>query len=285
MIPLMPLLLAGCGGASDSTVPPADPILQREMHAGDLAFAMERDDEAAAQYREALGRAEARDDARAIGDAGYDLTVVELRAGKPADALAAARVTRVELARRGMRPFPALLLAEAAALYRTDALAEADREAQAVEQSADRTAAARAAFLRGLIADKQGDETGLAEAAAVLAAATTPPLEADWAELAARVALRRGDPAHAREEAARARTLRQATLDYRGLARALALQGAAAERSGDAPGAADLFLRAGRSAALQGDETNARVWLGRATALAPDRAAGREAKALLHGMR
>lgn len=180
-----------------------------------------------------------------------------------------------------MGPFPALLLAEATALYRTGELAEADREAQAVERSADRAAAARAAFLRGLIADRNGDENKLAAAAAVLATATNPSFEADAAELAARLALRQGDALRARREAARARKLRQETLDYRGLARTLALEGRAAERSGDRLGAADLFLRAGRSAALQGDTTDGRAWLGRAVELAPGRAAGRDAAVLL----
>jgi hypothetical protein len=52
-----------------------------------------------------------------------------------------------------------------------------------------------------------------------------------------------------RRQAARAAGLRQATLDYRGLARALAIEGVAVERAGDKIAAADLFLRAGRSAA------------------------------------
>lgn len=283
LVLLLTLLPTGCGGAaSDTATSPTDPMLQRAVHAGDLAFAMEHNDEAAAQYRAALDRAEARDDAQAIGNAGYDLAVVELRAGKPAAALADARATRRELARRGVAPFPALLLAEATALYRAGELAEADREAQAVERSADHTAAARAAFLRGLIADKNGDESELAAAAAVLASATNPAFEADAAELTARLALRRGDAAPARREAARARELRQETLDYRGLARALALEGRADELSGDRLAAADLFLRAGRSAALQGDTADGRAWLGRAAELAPGRDAGRDAAALLH---
>ena len=63
-------------------------MLQREMHAGQLAFELERSEEAAAQYRTALNRAQARDDADAIGDTGYDLAVAELRANAPDKALA-----------------------------------------------------------------------------------------------------------------------------------------------------------------------------------------------------
>ena len=65
--------------------------------------------------------------------------------------------------------------------------------------------------------------------------------------------------------------LRQATLDYRGLARALAIEATAAQRGGNEAAAADLFLRAGRSAAMQGDKNNARVWLSRAISLGAGR--------------
>jgi hypothetical protein len=282
---LLPLLLAGCGGlAPDAATPRIDETLQRDMHAGDLAYEIERNGEATVQYRAALGRAQARDDPAAIGDAGYDLAVAELRGNDPARALADARATRTELLRRGAKPFAALLLAEATALYRTGAIAEADRAAWRIQRSDDAEAAAQATFLRGLIADERDDETGLAAAADALKSATTPSLEADAAELAARRALRQNDPEGAREQAARAAALRQATLDYRGLARALALEGAAVERSGDNIAAADLFLRAGRSAALEGDKKPARAWLDGAAALAPGQAVGRDAAALLRGL-
>jgi len=282
---LLPLLLADCGGsAPDAGAPPIDEMLQRQTRAGQLAFELERNEEAAEQYRTALNRAQARDDPDAIGDTGYDLAVAELRANAPEKAMADARATRIELERRGAKPFPALLLAEATALYRTGATAEADREAQRIQQSEDADAVARATFLRGLIADDRGDEAGLATTADALTTAKTPPFEADSAELSARLALRRGDPARARERAAHAAGLRQATLDYRGLARALAIEGVAVERAGDKIAAADLFLRAGRSAAAQGDKTSARDWLRRAMSLAPGRLVGRDAADLLRGI-
>src|SRR5215472_18329749 len=89
------------------------------------------------------------------------------------------------------------------------------------------------------------------------------------------------DAALAQQQAARAAELRQTTLDYRGLARALALEGVAAERAGDKVAAADLFLRAGRSAVMQGDQSNARVWLGRAIFLGTGQPVGRAALDLL----
>jgi hypothetical protein len=282
---LLPLLLADCGGsAPDTGAPPTDEMLQRQTHAGQLAFELERNDEAAAQYRTALSRAQARDDPDAIGDTGYNLAVAELRANAPDKALADARATRIELERRGSEPFPALLLAEATALYRTGAAAEADRAAQLVQRGEDADAVARATFLRGLIADDRGDEAGLATAADALTKAKTPPFEADSAELSARLALLRSDPSQARQQAARAAELRQTTLDYRGLARALAIEGAAAERTGDKIVAADLFLRAGRSAAAQDDKKSASAWLRRAASLAPSQPVGRDAAHLLRGV-
>jgi hypothetical protein len=282
---LLPLLLADCGGsAPDTRAPPTDEMLQRQTHAGQLAFELERNEEAAAQYRTALSRAQARDDPDAIGDTGYNLAVAELRANVPDKALADARATRIELERRGSKPFPALLLAEATALYRTGAAAEADRAAQLIQRGEDADAVARATFLRGLIADDRGDEAGLATAADALTKAKTPPFEADSAELAARLALLRSDPSQARQQAARAAELRQTTLDYRGLARALAIEGAAAERTGDKIVAADLFLRAGRSAAAQDDKKSASAWLRRAASLAPSQPIGRDAADLLRGV-
>jgi predicted ATPase len=112
----------------------------------------------------------------------------------------------------------------------------------------------------------------------------TPPFEADSAELSARLALRRDDPARAREQAAQAASLRQATVDYRGLARALAIEGVAVERAGDKIAAADLFLRAGRSAAAESDTSRARGWLRRAMSLAPGRPVGRDAADLLRSI-
>jgi hypothetical protein len=278
---LLPLLVAGCGGSAPDASPPIDETLQRETHAGRLAFELERDEEAVARFRAALARAQERDDLDAIADNGYNLAVAELRANAPDRALADTRATSMELERRGAKPFPALQLAEATALYRTGAAAEADRMAQAVQHSEDAEAAARATFLRGLIADDRGDLTGLATAASALDAAETPPFEADAAELSARLALRRGDAGFAQQQAARAAELRQITLDYRGLARALALEGTAAERIGDKAAAADLFLRAGRSAAAQNDRKPAKRWLQQAVALSRDPALTQAARSAL----
>jgi len=143
---LLPLLVGCSGSAPDSTALLADETLQRDTSAGRLAYELERDEEAVTQYRAALTRAQERDDLGAIGDTGYDLAVAELRANAPDRALADARATRAELERRGAEPFPALLLVEATALYRTGAVAEADRAAQPIQRAADADAAAKATF-------------------------------------------------------------------------------------------------------------------------------------------
>jgi hypothetical protein len=274
--------LAACGGGTPPPATPVDETLQRETRAGRLAYDLERADEAVARYRAALTRAQERDDLGAIGDLGYNLSVAELRDNHPDRALAAARQTRAELERRGTKPSPALFLAEATALYRLGAAAEADAMAARVVSEGDRDAAARATFLRGLIADEHGNAQGLVAAVAALESPTAPSLAADTAELSARLALRRSDLAGARASATRAAELRRDSLDYRGMARALALGAEAARRAGDNADAADLFLRAGRSALAQGDKPSARTWLQQSTALAPKSVVAEAASDLLH---
>jgi hypothetical protein len=261
-------LLSGCGGTPPRSAQPQDLVLQRESEAGKLAFSMQRPSEAASQYKRALEQAEARDDAGAIGDYGYDLAVADLADNRPKDALAAARKTHIELANRGLAPFPSLILAEANALYRLGDRKRADNLAAAVEVGGNPSAAAGAAFLRGLIAAESGDQAGLDTALARLAHPADTAESADAFELAARRDLGERDFARAESEADRAVDLRRTDLDYRGMARALAVEGQAAAAAGDRATAADLFIRAAQSAAAQGDASSARRWLRQALALA-----------------
>lgn len=278
------LFVAGCSGSPQKTATPEDETLKRDTNAGDLAYSLERPDEAITQYQAALTRAQARDDVAAIGDLGYDLAVTELRADAPDRALAFARETRAELDRRKVAPFPALLLAEATALFRLNQLEQADAMAERAQSGADPQTTARAIFLRGLIADQNGDEPGLAAAAAALQPGNAVPLQADANELAARLALRRSAPTDAVAAAERAASLRQEAIDYRGLARALALAGQGAKQKGDSAAAAVFYFRAGRSAAAQHDAASARLWLGEAVALASHQPVGDAAQALLRDL-
>lgn len=281
---LLVLLCACSSGDKDPAGPPEDQALVRHEQAGKIAYDLDRPDEAVAQFQAALNQAQARDDLKAIGDLSFNLAVAQLRANRPRDALATTQQARAELVRRGSQPFPALLLAEATALYRLEQRDRADAVAAQVEAMGDADAAAGASFLRGLIADEAGDEAGLRAAAGRLSPVSAPLRVADRLELQARLGLRQGDPAAARAAAMQAAGIRQEGLDYRGMARALAVAAQAAERSGDREGAADLYLRAGRSAAAQSDADTARPWLERALSLTDDEATEQAAEAALAGL-
>ncbi len=247
-------------------------MLARANQAAHAALEMERPEEAARLYATALARARERDDPAAIADAGLGRATASLDAGQPQVALDVTREVSTELARRGLQAPPALLLAQATALYRLRRATEAHSIASTVTQrgAEDAEAAARAAFLVGLIAAERGDAAGLDAARAALAGAQprTPAFRADLAELEARAALLRGDARVAAAQAATTAATRQEALDYRGLGRALVLQAEAARRLGDPARAADLLLRAGRGAAARGEASEARRWLGDARALA-----------------
>jgi hypothetical protein len=262
--------LGGCGGATPSPPAPTDPTLSQTQRLARLAYDQDRPDQAATLYRQALDRAWRRDDLQAIGDAGYNLAIVELRRGDPVSALDVARSTQAELLRRGAGVPADLQLVEAVALYRSgDGAASAELAATVVGRAdASVETVARANFLTGLIADERGDTDTLAAVLAALAEPADSATEADRDELAGRLALRQGNPAAARAAFERAADTRRNLLDDRGMARALSLAGTAAEAEGETAAAADFYLRAGRTAALSGDGTDANRWLARAGQLA-----------------
>jgi hypothetical protein len=265
------LLLAACGTSKEPPPgPPQDQTLARHEQAGRIAYDLDRPDEAVAQFEAALKQAEARDDLQAIGELSFSLAVAQLRANRPQDALTTAKLARAELLRRGSQPSPALLLAEATALYRVGSQPEADALAAEVETAGDADAAAGASFLRGLIADEAGDDAKLRAALDRLAGASAPLRVADRLELQARLGLRQGNNDAVRQAAEQAAAIRQEALDYRGMARALSVAARSAERAGQSEPAAGLYLRAGRSAAAQSDPQTARPWLERSLALTQD---------------
>lgn len=252
---LLLAVLAGCA-RSPSAAPPVDETLARFDQAGRTAYDLERPKEAAEQYRIALGRARERDDAGAIADTGFNLAVAQLRADQPAAAQRTSRELQAELRRRGLVD-PSFDLITATAQFRLGNNAAADQTAARLTAGKNPALADSAWFLRGLIADERGDRATLDRAVASLSPAADP---ADKDELLAR---RTRDRAAALRAADRRRT----GLDYRGLARALAL---AASLTPDPASAADLYLRAGRSAAAHGEKAQARRWLIQSRAHARD---------------
>lgn len=253
-------LLAACGGTPPHPATPEDTVLQNASQAGRMAFSLQRPGEAASQFEKALVQAQARDDAGAIGDYGYNLAVAYLAANHPTKALAAARRTHIALANRGVAAFPGLILVEANALYRLGDRGRADGLAAYVEAGGDASAAAQAAYLRGLIAAESGDRAGLDAAVARLQHPTNTAESANVFELIARRDLTAGYYARAGRAAGEAVNLRRTNLDYRGMARALAVDAQAAAGAGDRGQAAALYIRAAQSAAAQGDADAARRW-------------------------
>ena len=251
---LLLAVVAGCG--SPPKGPPEDATLSRFAHAGDNAYALEHPEEAIGHYNLALARARARDDAAAIADAGFNLAASQLRAGKPQEAIDTVAELRGELAWYG-RSDPALDLVTATALFRLNDLANADAIASVLTAGKAADVADAAWFLRGMIADARGDRAGLERAAASLSPRAD---SADIAELRARLT---ADAALALKSA----DARRDVLDYRGMARTIAL---AAQFTADAGRASELYLRAGMSAAAQGDKDRARAWLTLARDRAPD---------------
>ena len=271
---VLSVVLAGCCSSAAPPAPPEDAALARDARLARLSFEQQRPEQAATLYRQALTQAQRRDDLPAIEDFGWNLAVVLLRTDRPAEAAATARATRAEVVRRGGTPRPELLLVEAAALYRTgDTVAAAGlAEVVVADAGAPAEARGRAAFVRGLVAADQSDAGGVREALRQLdALAADPPvapLATDRNELAGRLAMLQGDPAGARGAFLTVADARRTALDYPGMTRALAAAGAAAEALGSSSEAADLWLRAGRSAQLGGQTSEARIWLTRARDLA-----------------
>lgn len=268
-------LLAACGGTSADPGPPPDQKLDSANRAGTQALSLGMPAQAVRQYRLALTRAYERDDAEAIADTAYNLALAEIRAGEPKAALATTRTAEAELQRRQVAVPAELLLVQAAAAYRAgDATTAASAAQQALTLKArDPDTVPRAWFIRGLVAADRGDGATLAQAIAALApvastAGKSTDLQADRQELVGRAALLDGQAAAARTAFEQAANNRQQAVDYRGMARALALAGEASLKLGQSAEAAVFYLRAGRSSLLQGDTAAATPQLKRAEELA-----------------
>ncbi|MFO1084762.1 MAG: hypothetical protein U1E21_09380 [Reyranellaceae bacterium] len=265
--PLVALALAACGGGGPADPGPSpDAKLDQANRAGGQALSMDMPSLAVRQYKTALQRAYERDDAGAIADVSYNLALAQMRAGDAKAAIATVQDAQRDLDRRRAAIPAELFLVLAAASYRANDLAAADSAAQETlsRTSSDSDTAPRAWFIRGLVAAQRGDGPALTQAIAALPPSKQADLQADREELEGRAALLDNRPAEALARLQRAAYNRQQALDYRGMARALASAADAAQRSGQSTEAADLLLRAGRSALLQGDTATALPLLRRA---------------------
>jgi hypothetical protein len=247
-------------------------------------------DQAIALYEQALVTAYARDDARVIGEIGYELAIVRLRRGEFRQAEKQIDDTIGELQRRRMAPFPELRLVQALALYSGDQPARARPLAAAVIETPGTTPAtiARAWHLLGMIAADQGNVTGVSTALAAIVERPEPALAADRTELEARRRALEGAHLEAVAGFERTATLRRERGDYTGIARALGFAAESATKAGQRGEAANFYLRAARSAAADGQRDKARGWLEaahRAASASGQAELAREASAAMEELR
>lgn len=263
--------LVACGGGTPADPgPPPDTKLDIANKAGTQALSMDMPTQAVRQYKLALTRAYERDDTGAIADTAYNLSLAQMRSGEPKEALRTAREARAELDRRKVAIPAELALVQAAAAYRSgDMTAAASAAQQALElKASDPDTVPRAWFIRGLVAAERGDGATLAQAIAALPTSKQADLEADRQELQGRATLLANRPGEALSFFEKSAANRQQALDYRGMARALALAGEASFQLGRTSEAAAFYLRAGRTSLLQGDTATAAPTLKRAEELA-----------------
>jgi tetratricopeptide (TPR) repeat protein len=269
---LCAVLLAACTGSdSREPPPPSDPGLEGEWRLARYALQEGQTRQAVVLYERVLARAYARDDAGAIGDVGYESALALLRDGEPRQAAERARQIRLELERRGADVFAELFLVEAVARYEAGEAEPARVAAEAAIARArpdDPATRARANFILGLLAADAGDADGAARALRDMGEPAQDPLRADAQELRGRWLMLQGRAEAARPAFVEAARIRRELRDYVGMATAMAAGAAAAEAAGDGAGAADLYYRAGRSAAARDDDAKARTWLSRALDLA-----------------
>ena len=266
------LTMSGCGSSPPKQQGPAiDEDLERFNRAGRLAFDKGRLQQAASFYRKALDRAYVRDDMAAILDAQYNLAFCLMNLQSYQEALGVVRNANTEMALAGRGLSVDFLLLEATILHSSGNSAEAwkitDKILSIPTQDAS-VITSKTHFLRGLIASQQGNIDQLRAAITALGQPEQPRLRADLQELVGHLAMAEQNGDAAVEAFDAAAKLRREALDYRGMVKVLALSGQASEKAGSATEASIRYLRAGRSAVLQGLFDDALKWLNRAEQIA-----------------
>lgn len=282
------LVFGGCASSGPVREEPAvDENLERFNRAAQQAFDNGRLQQAAAFYGKALDRAYIRDDFKAIVDAQYNMAVCLMNLQSYEEAFEVIQQAKTEMTMAGHDRAVDFLLLEATVIYGMDHYAEAweiTRQILATTPQASPVVQSKTNYLRGLIASKQGDTDRLLEAIVSLGQPELPQLSADRYELMGHLAMaeQRWDEAVKAFESAI--ELRREVRDYRGMVKALALAGKACEKAGYNNDASVRYLRAGRSAALQGQFDQAYSWLSRAEQIAKsagDEQIGKQARTYL----
>jgi tetratricopeptide (TPR) repeat protein len=266
------LVFGGCGSSAPVQKSPAiDEDLERFNRAAQQAFDSGRLQQAAAFYRKALDRAYIRDDFRAALDAQYNMAICLINLQSYAQAFEVIQQAKTEMAMAGYSREADFLLLEATVLHlredsdaawkMTDQILSATPEASSIVQC-------KTHFLRGLIASKKGDTDKLREAIVSIGQPKLPLLRADHHELLGHLAMAEYNWGEAVNAFEAATDLRREAREYRGMVKSLALAGQASEKAGNPHEASVRYLRAGRSAALQGQFDDALNWLNQAEQIA-----------------
>ena len=266
------LVFGGCGSSASVQKSPAiDEDLERFNRAAQQAFDSGRLQQAVAFYRKALDRAYIRDDFRAALDAQYNMAICLINLQSYAQAFEVIQQAKTEMAMAGYSREADFLLLEATVLHfredsdaawkMTDQILSATPEASSIVQC-------KTHFLRGLIASKKGDTDKLREAIVSIGQPKLPLLRADRHELLGHLAMAEYNWGEAVNAFEAATDLRREAREYRGMVKSLALAGQASEKAGNPHEASVRYLRAGRSAALQGQFDDALNWLNRAEQIA-----------------
>ena len=266
------LTLSGCGSSAPRQKGPAvDEDLRRFNRAARQAYDKGRLQQAANFYRKALEQAYVRDDTAAILDAQYNLAVCLMNLQSYQEALEVLQHANMEMTLSGNDRSVDFLLLEATILHRRGDLDEAWKitdQILSTPTQAPSIIESKTLFLRGLIANEKDDVDQLRAAIVSLGQPEQPQLRADRQELVGHLAMAENNWGAAIEAFDTSARLRREALDYRGMVKVLALAGKAGENAGSAKAASMRYLRAGRSATLQGLFDDAREWLNRAEQIA-----------------
>ena len=272
LLAIATLILGGCGSSAPvQKGPVTDQDLELFNRAAQQAYDNGKLRQAVSFYQKALERAYIRDDYRAVLDTQYNMAVCLINLQSYAQASEAIQQAKTEMAMAGQSVSADFLLLEATVFYLredSDAAWAISDQILAASPQASSIVQSKIHFLRGLIASKQRDTAKLREAIVSMGQPNLPQLSADRHELLGHLAMLQQDWEKAMDAFEAAIELRRECLDYRGMVKALALAGEANEKAGHAYEASIRYLKAGRSAALQGEFDHALNWLNRAEQIA-----------------